>query len=125
MESNGSREALLKLFKLPYTGILKYYESDTYYIIEIFETFSFSRQRCLYVLKQKQSDIIRWIDFENENAFLSYSLQYLDGNKLIFLAEPTDFAKADSNFKGKLKHPESFEKIDPEGNSVVVVVNLK
>ncbi|MCK9627174.1 MAG: 6-bladed beta-propeller [Bacteroidales bacterium] len=125
LESNGSREALHKLFKLPYTGILKYYESDTYYIIEIFETFSFSRQRCLYVLKQKQSDIIRWIDFENENAFLSYSLQYLDGNKLIFLAEPTDFAKANSNFKGKLKHPESLEKIDPEGNSVVVVVNLK
>ena len=66
-----------------------------------------------------------WFEFNKENTFLSSSLQYLDGNKLYFMAQAKEFAKADDNFKNKLKHPESFDKIDLDGNSVVVVMKLK
>ena len=86
---------------------------------------SFNNYRWVYGLKDKTRNQVKWFEFNKENTILASSLQYLDGNKLIFLAEPTDFDKADNNFKGKLKHPESLERIDPEGNSVVVVVNLK
>ncbi len=125
LKSQGGKEAYVQLLEKPFAGIDDYLESNNYFIIKILDNISFNNYRWVYGIKDKTGNQVKWFEFNKENTILASSLQYLDGNKLIFLAEPTDFDKADNNFKGKLKHPESLERIDPEGNSVVVVVNLK
>jgi len=125
LKSQGGREAYAQLLEKPFAGIDDYLESNNYFIIKIVDNISFNNYRWVYGLMDKSRNQVKWFEFNKENTFLSSSLQYLEGKKLIFLAEPTDFDKANEHFKNKLKHPESLERIDPDGNSVVVVVNLK
>ena len=125
LKSQGGSEAYVQLLEKPFACIDDFLESSNYFIIKILDNMSFNNYRWVYGLKDKTRNQVKWFEFNKENTFLASSLQYLDGNKLYFMAQAKNFAKADSNFRSKLKHPESFEKIDPDGNSVVVVMNLK
>ncbi len=125
LKSQGGSEAYVQLLEKPFACIDDFFESNNYFIIKILDNISFNNYRWVYGLKDKTGNQVKWFEFNKENTFLASSLQYLDGNKLYFMAQARKFAKADSNFRSKLKHPESLERIDPEGNSVVVVMNLK
>ena len=125
MKSEGGLEVYGQFLEKPFACIADFRESSNYFIFKIVDNISFNNYRWIYGIKDNARNQVKWFEFNKENTFLSSSLQYLDGNKLIFLSEPTDFDKANENFKNKLKHPESLERIDPDGNSVVVVVNLK
>ncbi|MEA5005686.1 MAG: 6-bladed beta-propeller [Rikenellaceae bacterium] len=125
LKSEGGYDMYCKYVDKPKVGIYNYFESKDCYIIQVFESSSLKNYRWVYGLKDKTGNQVKWFEFNNENTFLASSLQYLDGKKLYFMAQARKFAKADSNFRSKLKHPESLERIDPEGNSVVVVMNLK
>ncbi len=124
-KTQGDLEAYVQLLEKPFAGIDDYLESNNYFIIKILDNISFNNYRWVYGLKDKTGNQVKWFEFNKENTFIASSLQYLDGKKLYFMAQAKNFAKADSNFRSKLKHPRSLERINPEGNSVVVVVNLK
>ncbi|MPM53789.1 hypothetical protein SDC9_100558 [bioreactor metagenome] len=124
-KTQGDLEAYVQLLEKPFAGIDDYLESNNYFIIKILDNISFNNYRWVYGLKDKTGNQVKWFEFNKENTFLASSLQYLDGNKLYFMAQAKEFTKVDSNFRSKLKHPESLERINSEGNSVVVVMNLK
>ncbi len=125
LKSEGTIEVYGQFLEKSFACIADFRESSNCLVFKILDNISLNNYRWVYGLKDKTRNRVKWFEFNKENTFLASSLQYLDGNKLYFMAQAKNFAKADSNFKGKLKHPESFEKIDPEGNSVVVVMNLK
>ena len=125
LKSEGGLEVYGQFLEKPFACIADFRESSNYLIFKIVDNISFNNYRWVYGIKDKSRNQVKWFEFNKENTFLSSSLQYLDGNKLYFMAQAKEFAKADDNFKNKLKHPESLERIDPDGNSVVVVMNLK
>lgn len=126
LESEGKKIDIEKFLEQPSSCINIFFESAQYLFFEILDNTGDIRDyKFIYAIKNKNSGIIRWFDFEKENKFLRSSFQFFDGNKLYCLASPSHFDTMTDSFKSLVKNPEMLKNIKQEDNQILVIITLK
>ncbi len=124
LKSNHPTDDISILANSCFYEIRRYYENDNYIIMELYHNIDVMNHDYYYVLKDKKSNKIYWINFKGDK-FLKANLRYMDDSCLYFMVIPIHLDTISTAFRTKLINKEVLNNLDPYGNNLIIKMKLK